>query len=123
VAELGLVLITTPAYRPESNGLAEAFVVAFKRDYLGDAELRDVETMLAQLSGWFDDYYTLAPHSALGMCSPPEYHALTVATASEFCQRRRCRRICPRTGDRLRGRYLWAGYSSKIEIEPTRASS
>src|SRR4029453_15496726 len=39
--QLGLVPITTPAYSPESNGLAEAFVGTFKRDYLGDAELRD----------------------------------------------------------------------------------
>ena len=31
--ELGLVPITTPAYSPESNGLAEAFVQTFKRDY------------------------------------------------------------------------------------------
>ncbi len=41
--ELGLVPITTPAYSPESNGLAEAFVGTFKRDYLGDADLRDAE--------------------------------------------------------------------------------
>jgi hypothetical protein len=79
--ELGLVPITTPAYSPESNGLVEAFVGTFKRDYLGDAELRDAETVLAQLGGWFDDYNTLAPHSALGMRSPREYRALTVATA------------------------------------------
>jgi transposase InsO family protein len=32
--ELGLVPITTPAYSPESNGLAEAFVHSFKRDYV-----------------------------------------------------------------------------------------
>jgi len=30
--ELGLVPITTPAYSPQSNGLAEAFVKTFKRD-------------------------------------------------------------------------------------------
>ena len=49
--ELGLVPITTPAYSPESNGLAEAFVAArgtFKRDYVNGAELRDAETVLAQ---------------------------------------------------------------------------
>jgi hypothetical protein len=28
------VPITTPAYSPESNGLAEAFIGAFKRDYV-----------------------------------------------------------------------------------------
>jgi len=43
--ELGLVPITTPAYSPESNGLAEAFVHTFKRDYVNGAELRDAETV------------------------------------------------------------------------------
>ena len=73
--ELGLVPITTPAYSPESNGLAEAFVGTFKRDYLGAAELRDAESVLTQLVGWFDDYNSQAPHSALGMRSPREYRA------------------------------------------------
>jgi putative transposase len=73
--ELGLVPITTPAYSPESNGLAEAFVGTFKRDYVSGAELRDAETVLAQLGGWFADYNTQAPHSALGMRSPAEYRA------------------------------------------------
>ena len=73
--ELGLVPITTPAYSPESNGLAEAFVGTFKRDYVNGAELRDAETVLAQLGGWFDDYNTQAPHSALGMRSPADYRA------------------------------------------------
>lgn len=44
--ELGLVPITTPAYSPESNGLAEAFVHTFKRDYVNVHELRDAETVL-----------------------------------------------------------------------------
>ncbi len=73
--ELGLVPITTPAYSPQSNGLAEAFVKTFKRDYVNGAELRDAETVLAQLGDWFDDYNTRAPHSALGMRSPAEYRA------------------------------------------------
>ena len=73
--ELGLVPITTPAYSPQSNGLAEAFVKTFKRDYVAGAELRDAETVLAQLGAWFDDYNTRAPHSALGMRSPAEYRA------------------------------------------------
>jgi putative transposase len=73
--ERGLQPITTPAYSPESNGLAEAFIGTFKRDYLGDANLRDAETVLTHLGGWFDDDNTQAPHSALGMRSPAEYRA------------------------------------------------
>jgi len=59
--ELGLVPITTPAYSPQSNGLAEAFVHTLKRDYIDGTELRDAETVLAQLAGWFEDYNTRAP--------------------------------------------------------------
>src|SRR5262249_53425920 len=81
--ELGLVPITTPAYSPESNGLAEAFIGTFKRDYLGDADLRDAESVLAQVAGWIDDYNTQAPHSALGMRSSREYRVLTLTTTSE----------------------------------------
>jgi len=80
--ELGLVPITTPAYSPESNGLAEAFVGTFKRDYVSGAELADAESVLAQLSGWFDDYNTQAPHSALGMRSPADYRAEQLTLSS-----------------------------------------
>ena len=80
--ELGLVPITTPAYSPESNGLAEAFVGTFKRDYVTGAELRDAETVLAQLGGWFEDYNTQAPHSALGMRSPTDYRVGVTLSSS-----------------------------------------
>ncbi len=71
--ELGFVPITTPAYSPQSNGLAEAFVKTVKRDYIAGADLRDAESVLLQLEGWIEDYNTRAPHSALGMRSPAEY--------------------------------------------------
>src|SRR5262249_31760048 len=73
--ELGLVPITTPAYSPESNGLAEAFVKTFKRDYVSWAELRDAESVLTQLGDWFVDYNTQAQNAALGLRSPVEYRA------------------------------------------------
>ncbi len=79
--ELGLVPITTPAYSPEGNGLAEAFIGTFKRDYVDGADLRDDETVLAQVAGWFDDFNTQAPHSALGMRSPHDYRAVMLRTA------------------------------------------
>ncbi len=80
--ELGLVPITTPAYSPQSNGLAEAFVKTFKRDYVDGAELRDAKSVLAQLSDWLEDYNTRAPHSALGMRSPAEYRAEQLTLSS-----------------------------------------
>jgi transposase InsO family protein len=40
--------------------------------------------VLAQLSGWFDDYNTLAPHSALGMRSPLEYRKYPALAAMQL---------------------------------------
>ncbi len=45
----------------------------FKR--VSGADLRDAETVLAQLDSWIEDYNTRAPHSALRMRSPAEYRA------------------------------------------------
>ncbi len=73
--ELGLVPITTPAYSPQSNGLAEALVKTFNRDYVSGAELRDAEAVLRHLATWFEDYNIHAPHAALGWRSPTEYRA------------------------------------------------
>ena len=81
--ELGLVPITTPAYSPQSNGLAEGFVHTFKRDYVNVHELRDAESVLAQLGAWIDDYNRQAPHSALGMRSPADYRAVA-STSGEL---------------------------------------
>jgi hypothetical protein len=36
---------------PKGNGFAEDFIGTFKRDYVYGAELRDVESVLAQLAG------------------------------------------------------------------------
>ena len=54
--ELTFKPITTPAYSPESNGMAEALVSTIKRDYVGGADLSDAETVLRRLRGWIDDY-------------------------------------------------------------------
>lgn len=65
--------ITTPAYSPESNGMAEAFVKLFKRDYVYVNELWTVESVLRQIPLWFDDYNSNHPHSGLNFKSPLEY--------------------------------------------------
>ena len=87
--ELGLMPITTPAYSPESNGLAEAFVHRFKGDYVNGGELRDAETVLVQLGH--------APHSALGMRRSTEYRAtLELILANRGAnQKRQTLRGCP----------------------------
>ena len=71
----GLLVCNTPAYSPESNGMAEAFVKTFRRDYLYLARLDDAATVLHQLAAWFDDYNENHPHRGLGMRSPRQYRA------------------------------------------------
>lgn len=72
---LGLIICTTPAYSPESNGMAEGFVKTFKRDYLYVNELRSAAHVLAQLPAWVEDYNRVAPHKGLKMLSPAEFRA------------------------------------------------
>lgn len=69
----GFEMRTTPAYSPESNGMAEAFVKLFKRDYVYVNELWTAESVLRRLPEWFKDYNESHPHSGLAMKSPLEY--------------------------------------------------
>jgi putative transposase len=71
----GFLVCTTPAYSPESNGIAEAFVKTFRRDYLYLARLDDAATVLRQLGAWFEDYNDHHPHRGLGMRSPRQFRA------------------------------------------------
>jgi transposase InsO family protein len=70
---LNLVPCFTPVRSPESNGLGEAFVKTFKRDYVRVNPLPDAATAIAQIPGWIDDYNEIHPHSGLAMRSPREF--------------------------------------------------
>ena len=70
---LGLVPCFTPVRSPQSNGMAEAFVKTFKRDYVYVHDRPDAQTVLSQLSAWFEDYNESHPHKALRMKSPREF--------------------------------------------------
>ena len=70
---LNLEPCTTPSYSPESNGMAEAFVKTFKRDYVWPADLSSAMTVMVQLEKWFEDYNENAPHKGLKMLSPRQF--------------------------------------------------
>lgn len=69
----GLDVRTTPSYSPESNGMAEAFVKTFKRDYVWLGDLSSADRVREQLASWFEDYNENAPHKALKLKSPRQY--------------------------------------------------
>ena len=79
---LNLVPVTTPAYSPQSNGISEAFVNTLRRDYIAGADLSGAPAVLEQIPAWFDDYCTVAPHSALNYQSPVEYRRARSHTGS-----------------------------------------
>jgi putative transposase len=70
---LNLVPCFTPVESPESNGMAEAFVKTFKRDYVRVTPIPDAAAALALIDSWMEDYNTVHPHSRLGYRSPREY--------------------------------------------------
>jgi transposase InsO family protein len=65
----------TPVESPQSNGMAEAFVKTFKRDYVRIIALPDANTALTKIESWMEDYNTVHPHSQLRYRSPREYIA------------------------------------------------
>jgi len=75
--KLGLLICTTPAYSPESNGMAESFVKTFKRDYVYLNELHSAASVMGHLAAWFEDYNEVHPHKGLRLQSPREYRRAT----------------------------------------------
>ena len=78
--EVGLAPRTTPFQSPESNGMAEAFVRTFKRDYVRVSSCPNAEAVLRQLPGWFAHYNEVHPHKALGYRSPREFIRAQITT-------------------------------------------
>ena len=71
-ASLHLEPCFTPVESPESNGMAEAFVKTFKRDYVRVNPIPDARTALLRIDNWMEDYNSEHPHSRLGYRSPRE---------------------------------------------------
>ena len=61
----------------KSNGIAEAFVKTFKRDYARLSILPDAVTVIALLPARFEDYNEVRPHSGLKFLSPKEFLRLS----------------------------------------------
>jgi len=73
VRHIGLLPKTTPLESPQSNGMAEAFVRTFKRDYVRVGDCADAQTVLRLLPAWFTHYNEVHPHRALRYRSPRQF--------------------------------------------------
>ncbi len=71
---LNLLPCFTPVESPERNGMAEAFVKTFKRDYVRVNPIPDAAAALTLIDSWMEDYNTVHPHSRLGYRSPRQLH-------------------------------------------------
>ena len=78
--QLNLKPCFTPVRSPQSNGMAEAFVKTFKRDYVGVNSLPNAKIVLELVADWLIDHNDNHPHSGLKMCSPREFRSAQIAT-------------------------------------------
>jgi putative transposase len=83
--EIGLEPLTTAICSPQSNGMAEAFVKTFKRDYVGRMDRSDGITVMQQLGAAFEHYNEVHPHSALKMLSPRMFRRRTAQLSVTGC--------------------------------------
>lgn len=79
---VGFIPCFTPVQSPESNGMAEAFVKSFKRDYVAINDRPDAQSVLMNLKEWFEDYNAVRPHRGLRMRSPREFIRSQTQTAT-----------------------------------------
>jgi hypothetical protein len=124
---LNLVPRFTPVRSPESNGVCEAFVKTFKRDYIRVNPRPDAISVLQQLPAWFDDYNAVHPQSGLRMLSPREFIAQQSSTPAACpgdhapvggadcpLARRRCGRRTPRLCMSRSCRYIIADITASL---------
>ena len=78
--QLNLKPCFTPVRSPQSNGMSEAFVKTFKRDYVGVNPLPNAKIVLDLVADWFEDYNNNHPHSGLKMRSPREFRSAQIVT-------------------------------------------
>lgn len=83
--EIGLIPLTTALRSPQSNGMAEALVKTFKRDYVAKMDRRDACTVLLQLEPAFAHYNEVHPHSALKMLSPRMFRQKQAQLSNSAC--------------------------------------
>lgn len=73
--DIGMEPRSTPVRSPQSNGMAEAFVKTFKRDYVSVNPVPDAQTAIDKLPIWFEHYNSFHPHKALSYRSLKEFLA------------------------------------------------
>lgn len=83
--EIGLEPLTTALRSPQSNGMAEAFVKTFKRDYVDRMDRCDALTVMRQLHPAFEHYNEVHPHSALKMLSPRMFRRRNAQLSVSAC--------------------------------------
>ena len=83
--EIGLEPLTTAIRSPQSNGMAEAFVKTFKRDYVARMDRCNALTVMRQLQSAFEHYNEVHPHRALKMLSPRMFRRRNTELSVTVC--------------------------------------